>query len=278
MILVTGATGKVGRPLVERLVSDGHKVRAMSRSVDRTDVPDGVDVVAADILDLDALADAADGADATFLLWPFSSPEHAARWAPGVVSTIAARSPRVVHLSAQAAEGRPQSFWAIVEREVEERAREWTQLRPVGFAGNTQMWADQIRAGDVVRWPFGAARRPLVDERDIADVAAAALTGDGHAGQRHVISGPELLRQDEQVALIGQALGRALRWQDLGRDEARELLRTALGGFSSPDAVLDGWESFIADPEPVTTTVTDITGAPPRSFATWARDHAHLFR
>ncbi|TNC51381.1 SDR family oxidoreductase [Mumia zhuanghuii] len=278
MILVTGATGKVGRPLVERLVDDGHKVRAMSRSVDRADVPEGVEVIAADLLNLDTLADAADGADATFLLWPFSSPEQAARSAPGVVSALASRSPRVVHLSAHAAEGNPDSFWAIVEREVEARAREWTQLRPVGFAGNTLMWADQIRAGDLVRWPFGAARRPLVDERDIADVAAAALTGDGHAGQRYVISGPELLRQDEQVALIGKALGRTVRWEEPSRKEAREQLRVSLGGFSSPHDVLDAWESFIAHPEPVTTTVADVTGTDPRSFATWARDRAHLFR
>ncbi|WP_262849534.1 NAD(P)H-binding protein [Mumia quercus] len=278
MILVTGATGKVGRRLVERLAGDGHKVRAMSRSVNRADLPAGVDALAGDLLDLDALGDAADGARATFLLWPFSEPEHAARLAPGVVATIAARSPRVVHLSAQAAERSPDSFWAIVEREVEARAQEWTQLRPVGFAANTAMWADQIRAGDVVRWPFGEARRPLVDERDIAAVAALALTRDGHAGHRYVLTGPELLRQDEQVELIGQALGRTVRWEEMTRDEARALLRTALGGFSSPDTVLDAWESFIEHPEPVTTTVADVTGTSPRRFATWARDRVDLFR
>src|SRR2546427_12259639 len=83
---------------------------------------------------------------------------------------------------------------------------EWTFLRPGGFATNALMWAPQVRAGDVVRWPYGAAARPLIHERDIADVAVQARTGDGHARARDVLTGPQVLTHVEQGPVIGEAI------------------------------------------------------------------------
>src|SRR3954452_20549929 len=80
------------------------------------------------------------------------------------------------------------------------------------------MWAAQIRDSDVVRWPYGQAARSLIHERDIAAVAVRALTEDGHAGARYVLTGPETLTQVEQVHAIGDAIGRPLRWEELSRE------------------------------------------------------------
>lgn len=134
-----------------------------------------------------------------------------------------------MYLSAQAAAGQPDSFWALAERAIEDSGASWTFLRPTGFAANTLMWADQIRSGNVVRWPFGGAARALIDERDIAAVAVRALTGDGHAGTRYLLSGPAVLTQAEQLAAIGQAIGRELRWRELPRPAAVQELTAAWG-------------------------------------------------
>lgn len=183
-----------------------------------------------------------------------------------------------MYLSAQAAAGQPDSFWALAERAIEDSGASWTFLRPTGFAANTLLWADQIRSGNVVRWPFGGAARALIDERDIAAVAVRALTGDGHAGTRYLLSGPAVLTQAEQLAAIGQAIGRELRWRELPRPAAVQELTAAWGDPAFARTALDAWEWFADHPETVTTTVQDITGAPAHSFADWAAANAAAFR
>jgi uncharacterized protein YbjT (DUF2867 family) len=195
-----------------------------------------------------------------------------------VVNAIARQVPRIVYLSAHAAADRPGSFWAQVERLVEASAAEWTFLRPAGFAANALIWADQIRAGDVVRWPYGAAARSLVHERDLASVARLALTEDGHAGARYVLTGPSRLTQAEQVQAIGMAIGRPLRWEELPRQSARKQLAAMFGDAAFADSALNTWAEFVRKPEILTTTVQELTGAPARSFRDWAADHAGDFR
>jgi uncharacterized protein YbjT (DUF2867 family) len=184
----------------------------------------------------------------------------------------------VVYLSAQPAGERPSSFWALAEQAIEDAGVPWTFLRPTGFASNTLMWADQIQSGDLVRWPFGAAARALIDERDIAAVAVRALTEDGHVGSRYVLSGPAVLTQVEQLASIGQALGRDLTWEELPKAEAQDALAAAWGDPGFAASALDTWERFVTHPETVTNTVRDVTGAPARSFADWAAANAGAFR
>jgi uncharacterized protein YbjT (DUF2867 family) len=193
-----------------------------------------------------------------------------------VVEVVARYVPRIVYLSAAAAADQPDSFWATVERLVE--GAQWTFLRPTGFATNTLMWADQIRSGDVVRWPYRAAVRSLIHERDIAAVAVRALAEDGHGGAQYVLTGPATLTQAEQVHAIGAAIGRPLRWQELPREAARKLLADAMGDPVFAEAALDSWAEFVTRPEPVTSTVRDVTGVPARPFGQWAADHADDFR
>jgi uncharacterized protein YbjT (DUF2867 family) len=241
-ILVVGSHGSTGRALVPLL--DGHEVVRFRGDLRSADLP---------------------AADAVFLLWPFFTPEGADQ----VVDALATE--HVVYLSSQSATA--ENVWGEMEARIRATALEWTFLRPTGFAKNTLIWADQVRSG-VVRWPFGQAGRSLIDERDIAAVAARALT-ERHAGATHVITGPEVLTQAQQVHLIGEAIGRPVHWEEQPREAARERLVPVLG--DATDAALDAWEAFVDHPEPVTGTVLTVTGRPAGSFGAWARDNAHAF-
>jgi uncharacterized protein YbjT (DUF2867 family) len=269
MILVTGATGKVGREVVSGLLERDAAVRALVRDPAGADLPDGVDVAAGDLTAHEGLTDQLDDVEAVFLVWPFFHADGAAE----VVELLAGEARRVVYLSAEAAEKRPDSFWAAVEQAIERSASEWTFLRPTGFAANTWMWADQIRESGVVRWPYGQAARSLIHERDIAAVGVRALLEDGHLGARYVLTGPEALTQIDQVMAIGEALGRPLRWEELSREDAERELAGEV-----PDTALDTWAGFVESAEVVTSTVEEVTGRPARSFAEWAGDHANDFR
>ncbi|HSZ49833.1 MAG TPA: NmrA family NAD(P)-binding protein [Streptosporangiaceae bacterium] len=278
MIVVVGGTGQVGGQVVQQLRDRGEPVRVVSRGLRPGRLPAGVDAVRADLANPASLAQALDGAKAMFLVWPFTDVALTASLAPQVAEIAARHVPRIVYLSAQPAADRPGSFWALVEHAIEQSGAEWTFLRPTGFASNTLMWADQIRAGDVVRWPYAKAARALIDERDIAAVAAAALTKDGHAGQRYMLSGPEVLTQEQQLSGIGQALGRDLMWEELSTAEAREALMSAWGDAAFVDSALTAWENFVEHPEHVTSVVPEITGEPAHRFADWAQLHAAAFR
>jgi uncharacterized protein YbjT (DUF2867 family) len=282
VIVVTGGTGRVGRQVVAQLRERGSPVRVVSRTpgrVETADVETGdVETGRANLADPVSLEPHLRGADALFLLWPFTSAEVTATLAAEVAKIAARHVTRVVYLSAQPAGERPGSFWALVEQAIQDSGVPWTFLRPTGFASNTLMWADQIRSGDVVRWPFGAAARSLIDERDIAAVAVRALTEDGHAGSRYLLSGPAVLTQAEQLAAIGRALGRDLTWVELPPAEAQRALAAAWGDPGFAASALDTWEGFVAHPEIVTSTVRDLTGAPAHSFAEWAAANADAFR
>jgi uncharacterized protein YbjT (DUF2867 family) len=276
VIVVTGGTGRVGAQIVAQLRERDLPVRVVSRRPARS--PEGTETARADLADPASLEPHLLGADALFLLWPFTSAELTAALAPKLAEIAARHVGRVVYLSAQPAGERPGSFWALAEQAIEDAGVPWTFLRPTGFASNTLMWAGQIRSGDLVRWPFGAAARTLIDERDIAAVAVRVLTEDGHAGSRYVLSGPAVLTQVEQLAAIGQALGRDLTWEELPKAEAQHALAAAWGDPGFAASALDTWERFVTHPETVTSTVRDVTGAPARSFADWAAANAGAFR
>jgi uncharacterized protein YbjT (DUF2867 family) len=278
MIVVVGGSGRVGAQVAAQLRDRDLPVKVVTRGLHPAGAPPGAEVARADLADPASLEPHLAGAQALFLLWPFTSPELTAGLAPKVAEIAARHAGRIVYLSAQAAADQPGSFWALVERAIEDSGAAWTFLRPTGFAANTLMWADQIRSGDVVRWPFGAAARALIDEQDIAAVAVRALTGDGHARARYELSGPAVLTQAEQLAAIGQAIGRELRWQELPRLAALRELTAAWGDPAFAQTALDAWEWFVDHPETVTSVVQDLTGAPAHSFADWAAANTAAFR
>ncbi len=273
-VLVTGATGNVGRHVLSGLLERGVEVRALVRDPAAARLPEGVEAVRGDLTRPGTLEDAAAGVASVFLLWP----GFGAADAPAAVDAVARHARRIVYLSASAGpeNRRPDGFWGEIEELVERTGLEWTFLRAGGFAANTLGWADQIRDG-VVRWPYGQAGRSLIHEADIAEVAVRALTEDGHVGAAYTLTGPEVLTQAEQVAVIGRAVGRDVRWEEQPVDEAREQLLAAWGDPSYADMALAAWAAMVDDPEHVTTTVQDVTGTPARTFHQWALDHAADF-
>ena len=267
MILVTGASGNVGRHVVARL---GKRARPMSRNP--------LIGVHGDLADRASLAGCLSDVDAVYLMWPF---HDNASPAPDVVAAIARHARRIVLLSSVSAEGDSEvgRTHAVVEEAVRASGLEWTIIRPGTFAANALWWADQIRAGDTVSGAFGALRMAMLHEADIADVAVQALTEDGHDRATYRLTGPQALSQAEQVEIVGEALGRPLRWRELTKAEARQrLLADPAFPDDFVDPLLDTQEQMLDRPVPLTTTVQDVTGHPARTFRQWAHDHVAGFR
>ncbi|MEU0384257.1 NAD(P)H-binding protein [Streptomyces chartreusis] len=285
-ILVTGATGHVGRNVVRRLVEAGAEVRALTRSPRPTGLPEVVRAVTGDLTQPESLADALQGVDRMYL-FPVA---ETARDVVALARQAGVR--RIVVLSSGAVTaGFDKDFHLPVERAVEESGLEWTHVRPGEFAVNKlALWGPSIRAEGVVRDPYPGAAWCPVHEQDIADVASLALLEDGHCGRAYTLNGPDMLSHRRQVELIAEAIGRPIRFDVVSRDEAREIYRTQ-GGFAAENAdFLLGFEDYSGgetDPQapeefdattagPVP-TAEEVTGVPARTFAQWAHDHAREF-
>jgi uncharacterized protein YbjT (DUF2867 family) len=154
----------------------------------------------------------------------------------------------------------------------------WTLLRPGIFAANAlAWWGPQIRAGDVVRWPYLGVPTAPIHEHDVAAVAVRALCENGHDSAEYVLTGPQSLTQAEQVSAIGRALGRSLTVEELTPDEARREWRSFMPA-PVVNMLLDAWAASVGQPAFVTSTIAELTGAPARTFLDWATDHAADFR
>lgn len=281
LILVTGATGNVGRHVVSGLLDRDIRVRAVTRSPESAGLPRSVELVRGDLTAPSSLDGCFDGVEAVFLLWRSPTTEAAAEF----VYAAARHARRLVFLSTSAVRDDVEEQdnpigkrHADIERAIGRSGLEWTFLRPGAFATNaTWWWAPQVRAGDVVRWPHGAAAFPPIHERDIADVAVKALTEGGHGGAKYVLTGPETLTQAQQVRAIGEAIGRPLRFEEISPDVARRELAAVLPP-PIVEMLLGVWSRLVDEPAPVATTAAEVTGTPARTFREWAIDHANDFR
>lgn len=279
-ILVTGATGRVGRQLVAQLLDAGAEVRALVRDPTTARLPAGVDLVTGALDAPGGLPPAAlDGADAAFLLWPGLPAELAAP----VVDQIAGRVGRVVYLSANLPDETPEegsiaAFHLALERLIRASGARFTFLRAGGFAGNTLGWAADIRADGVVRSFHGRAGRSLIHERDIAAVAVRALTEDGHDGESYVLTGPQVLTQAEMAGIIGDVIGRPVRWEDVPAERAVEGLLGRGLPANYARGIVAAHATLVDHPETVDPTVEKLLGRPAIPFRDWAADHADDFR
>ncbi|UBU13830.1 NAD(P)H-binding protein [Nonomuraea gerenzanensis] len=271
-ILVTGATGNVGRHVVSQLAAAGLDVRALARRPER--VQPGVEAVQGDLTAPETLEPALKDVESVFLLWPGLTTGNAAE----VIALIAEHARRVVYLSALVPDSEDAAgHYGEIEGLIRRSGLGWTFLRPGGFAANTLGWADQVRQG-VVRWPYGQASRALIHERDIAAVAVHVLTSAGHNGAAYPLTGPDELTQAEQARVIGEAVGRPVRWEEQPPEEAAEQLLAAWGDEAFVRSALQAWESFVTRPERATDTVRRLLGRPALSFRQWAEDHVADFR
>src|SRR6516162_5952153 len=271
-VLVTGATGRVGSAVVDILVDAGVPVRALTRRSEAAAMlPANVEVVTGDLTVPGSLDAALRGVGAVFLVW--TAPPATA---PAVVERLATSARRVVFLSSP--HQTPHPFFkqpnpmavmhADIERLIAAAGLESTIIRPGMFASNALFW-----------WATAnrAAETAPVDDRDVAAVAARTLYQDGHAGGDYVLTGPESLSQAEQVSIIGDVVGRRIRFEELSPDEFRSETE---GSWPRPavDMLLAAWGATIGRPAFITSTVSDILGSAPRSFRQWVADHATAFK
>ncbi|WP_052850912.1 NAD(P)H-binding protein [Streptomyces avicenniae] len=260
-VLVLGATGKTGRRLVAALRAAGRPVRPASRSS-----PTRFDWHAPDTWPA-ALA----GASAVYLVAPVEE-EPVGRF---VRQAVDAGVRRFVALSGRGIDRLPPSFapgMLAGEEAVREHAPEWTVVRPNNFAQNftEDLWHAPLRAGRLAL-PIGSTPEPFIDAQDIADVAAALLTGDGHHGQVYDLSGPRALTFGEAVAVIARAAGRDVAYEELTPEEYRgELL--AAGASEAEAEGLGGMfagmrAGHLAEPAD---GVRRVLGRAPVAFEEWA--------
>jgi uncharacterized protein YbjT (DUF2867 family) len=274
-IVVTGATGNVGRPLATELAAAGVRVRAVTRSPQNAGFPSSVEVVG-------SAADALTGASAVFL-----NSRALGKDLPAVVAQcVASGVTKLVALSAINADDdfsrQPSRFRGDRNKEVEQFAVDsglaWVSLRPTIFATNfAGMWSAQIRGGDVVAGPYAAASTAPIVESDIAAVAARALLTDELVGQRIPLTGPQAFTNAELVNVIGAVLGRRLQYREIPPAVVRQ--RFIGLGFSAQFA--DAYTSMLAEtldkPALVTHDVEKILGRTATPFAHWVSEHRDVF-
>lgn len=274
-IVVTGATGNVGRPLVAALAAAGAPVRAVTRQPKAHRFPAGVEVVGSVV---EALA----GASAVFL----NSRALIGQLEDTVARCQRAGVTKLVALSAINADDpvtrQPSRFRGDRNSEVEQLAAGsglgWVSLRPTVFATNfAGMWSAQIHTGDVVAGPYAAASTAPIAESDIAHVAAQALLTNDHVGQRLTLTGPQALTNAELVDVLGTVVGRPLRYHEIPADAVRQ--RFVALGFPAEfaDAYVAMLGATVDTPALVTHDVEKILGRPAQPFAQWASEHRELF-
>lgn len=274
MFVVTGATGNVGAHVVKELAAAGAEVRALTRDPEAARLPDGVHAARTEDLPLE-------GATGLFL--------HAAvAWQLGTDKLLErakeAGVRRIVTLSSssvlEAVDPQANPIGAMhrdLEAQVERTGLEWTHVRPGAFSVNAFQWADQIKAGDVVYGPYARAHMAPVHEADMGAVAARALLVDDLVGRTPELTGPESLTFADQVRVIGEVIGRPVRYEEIPVEAAREKM---IGGFVTPeiaDSLLRVFEGCVDRPQTISPEVERITGRPARTFADWVADHAGAF-
>jgi uncharacterized protein YbjT (DUF2867 family) len=266
MILVTGATGNIGRLVVDHLLRAGAtEVRALTNNPAKAKLPPEVEVVEGYLGRVETLPAAFDGVDRMYL----APLEDTVREAVALAAEAGVR--HIVDLA-----GPKDSWWGSVEAAVEESGVPWTHLEPGEFMNNYLMWADQVRTTGEVRDGYPEAAVAAIDLDDIAAVAACALLEDGHEGEAYLLTGPESLTRAEMVRRIGEALGRDVPYIGLSHADAVEQLRPSMGEFA--EWYVDGMAELAEHPQTAVPTVAELTGRPGTTFAEWARRNADAFR
>ncbi|WP_380280862.1 NAD(P)H-binding protein [Kitasatospora purpeofusca] len=263
MILVTGATGTIGSHVVRLLTEGGLPFRAMSRR----ERPGGV---RADFDDPASLARAVAGVDTVFLLTvpPTPTADHDIAL---VTAARAAGVRKIVKLSAigsgERFDGATVGAWHLAAEEaIEASGLVWTMLRPPSFASNVLWHRALIQAGEPIPNLTGDSRQAVVDPRDVAAVAVAAMTGDAHDGRRYDLTGPELLTFADQAAILEGVLERPVRITDTNAlDRLPAGMRTGVGWARA------GGAAYVTDHVP------RVLGRPAGTFEQWARDHREAF-
>ncbi|PXY29349.1 hypothetical protein BAY59_17290 [Prauserella coralliicola] len=272
-ILVTGATGNIGRMVVDELSGRGHTIRALTTNPAKAALPAEVEVFTGYVRKPETLTAALDGVEKLYLPPTAETIETVAEMAKraGVRHVVALTS----ILATEDAEDEYALSFVAIERTLRESGLDWTFLRPGAFMENTTNWAESIRTESVVRAPFPQSSDTAIAMSDIAAIAATALAGDGHENQVYRLSGPEQITIPEQVRALGDALGRDIRYIEQTRDEAKQTWLASGIDEDTAEWLLAGGPDLRV---PVEHDFERATGRPPITYAEWARRNADLFR
>lgn len=284
MILVTGAGGTVGSEVVKALKSSGAKMRACYNSPHKVEAARraGLDAVAIDYGKPPTVAAALKSVERLFLLSAGGALQTDAEIAT-VKAAKEAGVKHVVKLSVWDADGEKYGFAKIhrpVERALEASGLAWTFLRPNGFMQNfVNFYAPTIKSQGAFYLPSHGCRVSHVDVRDIAAVAAKALTASGSEGKAYALSGPEALTYEQLAGKLSAAVGRPIRYVDISDADFKKGAMAA----GMPEAYADLMTSLIhyyqeGHAARVTGDVERVTGRKPIDFDRFAREHAGAFK
>ncbi|MET8854481.1 NAD(P)H-binding protein [Amycolatopsis sp. NPDC004625] len=273
-ILVTGATGSVGRLVVDELLAAGVPVRALTVDPGRAQLPGEAEVVVGSLAKPSTLPVALEGVSAVYLAPMARTVRRFCELA------VEAGVGRVVALSGSSVgddhEGSSGHEYAAVEAAVRDAGFAWTFLRPGVFMNNTLDWAPMVRAGEVAM-AYGDATQTPIDLGDIAAVAARVLTTDGHTGVTHVLSGPEAITLRGQVETLEAVLGKEIRFRELTPAQQR----AQWIGWGVPESavgwLLEGFAETLRHPQVPTGVVEELLGRPGTTYAAWAAARREAF-
>ena len=281
MILVTGATGTVGREVVAQLLVAGEKVRALARNPSKAQLDEQVELVAGDLNRPETLAKAVEGVECIFSL--ALGPQLATQEASLVQAAKKAGARHIVKLSGLRPGGEARSVLATwhqaSERAIQNMGIAWTFVQPGAFMSNALYWRDSIKGQGKVFSNYGDGKLPYIHPRDIAAVAVRALTEPGHEGKVYPLTGPEALSVSELVQILSKVVGKPIEYVPITDDVAREGMQKAGLPIFLIDAMLP-FASFVRSGKGAETlpTVEQVIGRKPLTFADWARELATDFQ
>lgn len=281
MIVVTGATGNIGRTLVPLLAEAGEEVVAVSRQSQPAGLPAGVRPARADIGNAASMRPVLAGAEAFFILLGGELNGHGESPKALLDAAGAAGVKRVVLLSSQINSTRPEAPSHARLREFEAVVHasgvDFTILRPGGFASNAFAWAESVRTRRTVFAPFADVALPVIDPADIAEVASVVLREDGHVGRTYELTGPEVISPSGQVAAISEALGEEVAFVELSRAEAHARMAQFM-----PEEVIGGTLDVLGVPLPaereISPDVENVLPRPARPFGAWVARNLPAFQ
>lgn len=283
MILVTGGTGVVGSEILRLLSRAQIPARALTRNPQKAQDLPGITWVAGDLARAETLTRVFEDVKTAFLLTHYYEDMVALQHH----AIVAARAAGVTHLvKASAFAASPHSKAPIgrwhyqIEQELEASGMGWTVLRPHHFMQNLLAQAQYVSNEGAIYSPSGDGKIPYVAANDVAAVAFVTLTQPGHFGKKYVITGSEALSYRQASEIIGEVIGKKLRFVDESPEEARA--RRIREGV--PPAVIESilaigaYQRAGGKTVTITSTVADLTGRPPQTVAEFVREHASAFR
>ena len=280
MILIIGATGTIGREVVKGLKAKGEQVRAMIRDPKKTTAArePGVEYVTGDLADPDSVVAALQGIEKAFLLSPegLDMAELHAKFAAAAKEAGVRHLVRASILPANPDAPIPLVKWhGEADRSLMESGVPYTILRPSYYMQNTLGGAATVASDGALYSAMGDGKIGHIDTRDIADVAVAVLTKDGHEGQSYLLTGPEALSMAELAARLSAAIGKKIEYVNLPPDEIKARLMAA----GTLDWRADAWVKLagmmsLGIAATLTPTVKDLLGRPPRNIDQFASDFA----